>query len=273
MSYLSIRNWHRYQHYRDRRPPWIKFYVELLDDAELHALPYVAQLLFDRLLLLAAKNDNAILKNSEWIAKQTGIEPELCAKSLDVLIEGRWLRETQTRRRASSPLAKRSKNARPEIETEEEIEKLSSKRSVTTTDDDKLFYDLTDIGLTPRQIGRALTFETAEVRRWLGATQRRAPNNPAAYVATFIETAEQMRETQTRKREENAPEKRAARWVRGAGKAIAKANLDDAYTIFEDFFRLLDDDTKIRLRAELATAAAPAPTYAEDELGLKRRSA
>lgn len=28
-----IKNWKKFQHYKDRRPPWIKLYTELLDDA------------------------------------------------------------------------------------------------------------------------------------------------------------------------------------------------------------------------------------------------
>ena len=30
--WIVIRNWDRFQHYRDRRPPWIKCYLELMSD-------------------------------------------------------------------------------------------------------------------------------------------------------------------------------------------------------------------------------------------------
>ena len=36
---VSIKNWRRFQHFKDRRPPWIKLYRELLDDRQWHELP------------------------------------------------------------------------------------------------------------------------------------------------------------------------------------------------------------------------------------------
>jgi hypothetical protein len=35
---LRFRNWERFQHYRDRRPPWIKLHRTLIDDADFHGL-------------------------------------------------------------------------------------------------------------------------------------------------------------------------------------------------------------------------------------------
>ena len=33
-----IKNWHQFQHFSNRRPPWIKLYRDLLDDPDWHAL-------------------------------------------------------------------------------------------------------------------------------------------------------------------------------------------------------------------------------------------
>ena len=35
---MRIKNWERFQHFKDRRPPWIKLYRELLDDPDWHDL-------------------------------------------------------------------------------------------------------------------------------------------------------------------------------------------------------------------------------------------
>jgi hypothetical protein len=35
---VSIRNWKKFQHFKDRRPPWIKLYRDLLDDPDWHEL-------------------------------------------------------------------------------------------------------------------------------------------------------------------------------------------------------------------------------------------
>ena len=38
LGWIEIPNWDRFQHYRDRDPPWIKFYTELLHDPDYLAL-------------------------------------------------------------------------------------------------------------------------------------------------------------------------------------------------------------------------------------------
>jgi len=38
MSRMRIKNWSQFQHFRDRCPPWIKLYRELLDDPDWHKL-------------------------------------------------------------------------------------------------------------------------------------------------------------------------------------------------------------------------------------------
>ena len=39
---LRFRNWERFQHYRDRRPPWIKLHRTLIDDADFYGLSAIA---------------------------------------------------------------------------------------------------------------------------------------------------------------------------------------------------------------------------------------
>jgi hypothetical protein len=36
---IIIKNWHKFQHFKDRRPPWIKLYRDILDDPQWWALP------------------------------------------------------------------------------------------------------------------------------------------------------------------------------------------------------------------------------------------
>ena len=36
---LRVKGWARFQHYRHRRPPWIRLYRSLLDDPTWHDLP------------------------------------------------------------------------------------------------------------------------------------------------------------------------------------------------------------------------------------------
>ena len=39
MTRLRVKNWSAFQHYRHRRPPWIKLHRGLLDDFAWHRLP------------------------------------------------------------------------------------------------------------------------------------------------------------------------------------------------------------------------------------------
>lgn len=57
---LRIKNWSRHQHFKDRRPPWIKLYRELLDDHEWHSLDPEASKLLVMLWLLASENEGKL---------------------------------------------------------------------------------------------------------------------------------------------------------------------------------------------------------------------
>lgn len=98
-GYLRIRNWEKYQHYKDRRPPWIKFYVDLLDD-EAHRLTDKQFGQLAKLFLLAARTDNAILNEPVIIAHQIGTPVD--ELELDVLIQKKYLVPTSSKRRKKS---------------------------------------------------------------------------------------------------------------------------------------------------------------------------
>ncbi len=53
---MKIKNWSQFQHYKDRRPPWIKLYRELLDDLEYHQLKPVAAKYLPLLWLIGSEN-------------------------------------------------------------------------------------------------------------------------------------------------------------------------------------------------------------------------
>lgn len=120
MGYLAVAKLSTYQHYKNRRPPWVKLYTTLLDvNHPLNQLPVTTRYLFDRMLLLAANYDNAIPNDSELLAKLLRMEPRDCREGIEQLLQGRWIVERQTKRRASKPASKpASKSFAPETETE-----------------------------------------------------------------------------------------------------------------------------------------------------------
>lgn len=56
MAY-KIKNWHQFQHFKDRTPPWIKLYRGLLDDVHFHSLDGDAAKTLIMLWLLASETD------------------------------------------------------------------------------------------------------------------------------------------------------------------------------------------------------------------------
>lgn len=51
---IRVKNWERFQHYKNRRPPWIKLYRDLLDDPHWHALSGDASKLLSMCWLIAS---------------------------------------------------------------------------------------------------------------------------------------------------------------------------------------------------------------------------
>ena len=65
MASFRIKNWEEFQHYRDRRPVWIKLYTDLLNDADFAALSREARGLLLQVELLAAKDGGSLLYNQQ----------------------------------------------------------------------------------------------------------------------------------------------------------------------------------------------------------------
>ncbi len=67
-----MKNWTKFQHYKNRRPPWIKLYNSLLDDYAFTRLSDASKAHLICIWLLAARLDNKIPNDADWIAKQIG---------------------------------------------------------------------------------------------------------------------------------------------------------------------------------------------------------
>lgn len=75
MKYLRVKNWEKYQHYTDRRPPWIKIYTELLDgdDIQYSLLPDASKLLLIHLWLLASRHENLVPFDQRWLSTRLNV--------------------------------------------------------------------------------------------------------------------------------------------------------------------------------------------------------
>jgi len=57
---VRIKNWTKFQHFKDRKPPWVKLHREILDDLEWHELSPVAAKVLVSLWLIASEHDGEL---------------------------------------------------------------------------------------------------------------------------------------------------------------------------------------------------------------------
>lgn len=57
---MKIKDWKKFQHFKDRRPPWIKLYRDLLDDDEYYSLSPGAAKTLMLLWLLASEDETGV---------------------------------------------------------------------------------------------------------------------------------------------------------------------------------------------------------------------
>jgi len=122
---IQITNWGKFQHYKDRNPPWIKLYRDVIEDPEnfrrwRNTSPAACKFLIE-LWLLASKTLAGCLHYSiEDLEDHLRRNSEI-SKLLKELEFNGWI-ETD----ASTVLAGRYHDAIPETETETETEKRES---------------------------------------------------------------------------------------------------------------------------------------------------
>lgn len=60
MQFLKLKNWEKYQHYKDRNPPWIKFYTDIITSRMWVTCDDASRALAIACMALASKTDNRI---------------------------------------------------------------------------------------------------------------------------------------------------------------------------------------------------------------------
>lgn len=72
MDFFRIKNWERFQHYKERNPPWIKFHTVVLDDPQIYALSEPQRCHLFQIWLLAARTGNLIPYDPDFVANRIG---------------------------------------------------------------------------------------------------------------------------------------------------------------------------------------------------------
>lgn len=105
MRYLAIDGFDRLQNSdifkkSGGKPPWVKLYVKLLDNEVFEDFDYVTQLVYLKLLLLAARKENAIPNDEDYISRRIGIRAKDVRLAIDNLLESGWVKASGRTRRS-----------------------------------------------------------------------------------------------------------------------------------------------------------------------------
>src|SRR3990167_2440724 len=85
---LKIKGWARFQHFRDRKPPWIKLYRDLLDDIQWHELDAEAAKVLVSMWLIASETDG-ILPTLKELSFRLRVNEKVIKSNVSKL--GHWL--------------------------------------------------------------------------------------------------------------------------------------------------------------------------------------
>lgn len=86
MKVITIPNLAKYQHYKDRKPIWIKWEVNCLKDNDFGRLNNEERWLFIGLIILAVMNYNIIPKSPSFITKSTLFYTPFTLKTLTIRV-------------------------------------------------------------------------------------------------------------------------------------------------------------------------------------------
>lgn len=89
-SYLYVKNWAKFQHYKHRSPPWIKLYRNLFSDPAYRKLKDRQKLQLISIWLLASTHDGAVPNDAAYVRVMTGLKH---SPDLKTLINQGWLSE------------------------------------------------------------------------------------------------------------------------------------------------------------------------------------
>ena len=118
--FFRVRNFEKFQHYADRRPPWIKLYRDLWDDPRFFSLSDTDRYILIGLFVIASQHDNKVIADQKWLRSQLLTTKPI---PLQLFIDTGWMelleQDASNTLAASTSLADRyPSRARGETETE-----------------------------------------------------------------------------------------------------------------------------------------------------------
>jgi hypothetical protein len=123
---MQIRNWKKFQHFKDRKPPWVKLYRDILDDLDWHELDATASKVLIMCWLIASEDDGR-LPPAKTLAFRLRMSEKQTIDCLNKL--SHWLEQDDI-----SVISDRYQSDSLETETETETKKDKKATSVAMPD-------------------------------------------------------------------------------------------------------------------------------------------
>lgn len=147
---LTVKNWRKFQHYKNRTPPWIKLHWELFSSEDWVMLDDASKLLAIACMLIASRNDGCVPNNPAYIRRIAYLDQ---TPNLTPLIEIGFLQKTLA---DDSECKRLQADDCPETETETdtELEEERKKEGGANAQTDYAF------------VGRVVRLNPADLAKW-----------------------------------------------------------------------------------------------------------
>lgn len=194
MTFVRIREWSKYQHYKHRNPPWIKLHRELLTSSSWACADDASRVLAIACMLLAAATGNKIPLEGGYIKRVAYLNSE---PDFSFLLSMQFVEFIDENGLMLATASKLLTNADSETETETEQSKRHKNHSSRCASTDSIFEKA--YSQYPRHVGKraAKTAWTNAVNRVWGLEENaeRAQSEEMIYqrVMTYAAVCEKAR--------------------------------------------------------------------------------
>ena len=163
MKYYRVKNWEKFQHYKDRNPPWIKLHNSLMTDPDFLCLQDASKLHLIMIWLFASRSENKITTDEKLLTRLLMLDKQVDLSPL--VSAGFLIPYDNCLQDASTTLADRLQLASPETE---------QSRAETETETEKYFCAIVENPTTtPNDSVSVLTFQTNGKSKTWNLTQQK----------------------------------------------------------------------------------------------------
>lgn len=151
---MRIKNWNKFQHFKDRKPPWVKLYRDVLDDLEWYELDPLASKVLVMCWLIASEDEGNLpsTKNLAFRLRMTEKQTIDCLNKLSHWLEHDDINTISERYQDDA--------LETETETEEKIEKEVKKKATVVACPFDVSQQVWDDWLQLRKSKKASVTET-----------------------------------------------------------------------------------------------------------------